>query len=509
MENERKRRCLIARVTMKDQNNIIKQLKMELTEVAVEMKLASSNKNRRQDRENSNELKHFMDGQDEYSSLIVKQTEEIQALDRQISEIEEKINEQHRNMGGVHASHHRHVTTQHTIRVLENRLNKATREFNDCLAQNSKLREQIQHLRSQRSVFDNIHKRLFKNLAKKKREQVELIEQSTMAFDQRDEAEQKMATLQDRNQKDLAQFNMEYKELMRQLDHDNDLKKFLLDKAQERWELAEALGNERKKNFEAKSERNAEQTLKEYLNAFKEIKKITGETENEKLVERFIEMEDQNFAMFSYVNEINNQLEQQTDNIKMLENQISTHRCDAEEIIENKNAELAQLACQYENKLKLESETSKTIKEQSDLLFELKKGIRTIFKNTNCSMEQIEKRLGNQNEVNDQNIMEYLAVIEEMANDMLKRHIITTSNQDSLAQATVHTDNDDSGPPPGADENIVINDDKNEDSLIHDMKNIRRRAEKQITAREKERAAAAAEKPQVQIRDNKKRKNKK
>ena len=110
----------------------------------------------------------------------------------------------------------------------------------------------------------------------------------------------------------------------------------------------------------------------------------------------------------------------------MLENQISTHRCDAEEIIENKNAELAQLACQYENKLKLESETSKTIKEQSDLLFELKKGIRTIFKNTNCSMEQIEKRLGNQNEVNDQNIMEYLAVIEEMANDMLKRHIITT-----------------------------------------------------------------------------------
>ena len=130
--------------------------------------------------------------------------------------------------------------------------------------------------------------------------------------------------------------------------------------------------------------------------------------------------------MYLDVNEINNQLEQQTDNIKMLENQISTHRCDAEEIIENKNAELAQLACQYENKLKLESETSKTIKEQSDLLFELKKGIRTIFKNTNCSMEQIEKRLGNQNEVNDQNIMEYLAVIEEMANDMLKRHIITT-----------------------------------------------------------------------------------
>ena len=89
-----------------------------------------------------------------------------------------------------------------------------------------------------------------------------MIEQSTQAFDQRDEAEQKMATLQDRNQKDLAQYNMEYKELMRQLDHDTALKKFLLDKAQERWELAESCANERKKNFEAKSERQAEKTLK-------------------------------------------------------------------------------------------------------------------------------------------------------------------------------------------------------------------------------------------------------
>ena len=78
-----------------------------------------------------------------------------------------------------------------------------------------------------------------------------------------------MATLQDRNQKDLAQYNMEYKELMRQLDHDTALKKFLLDKAQERWELAESCANERKKNFEAKSERQAEKTLKVRLIIYK------------------------------------------------------------------------------------------------------------------------------------------------------------------------------------------------------------------------------------------------
>merc|ERR1712168_78579 len=281
MENERKEKTLNARILRGTQETAIAQLEKELEELDTNMKLANSPGMKKQDRENSKTLKNFMMSQDEYLRLVNKETEDIQSLDRQISEIEEKINAQHRQMGGVHNSHQRHVTTQHTIRVLENRLNKATREFNEMLAQNAKLREDIQHLRNQRGIFDTIHKRLCKNLVGKKREQLELIEQSTQAFDQRDEAEQKMATLQDRNQKDLAQFNMEYKELMRQLDHDNDLKKFLLDKAQERWELAEALGNERKKNFEAKSERQAEKTLKEYLDAFRAIKTITGEDQNE------------------------------------------------------------------------------------------------------------------------------------------------------------------------------------------------------------------------------------
>jgi len=40
------------------------------------------------------------------------------------------------------------------------------------LAQNAKLREDIQHLRNQRGIFDTIHKRLCKNLVGKKREQV-------------------------------------------------------------------------------------------------------------------------------------------------------------------------------------------------------------------------------------------------------------------------------------------------------------------------------------------------
>merc|ERR1719234_1034060 len=359
------------------QQTAITQLEGEMNEIETEMKLASSCKNKKQDNENSEDLQNFM--KDEYAQRVLQETQEIQSLDRQISETEDKIKSQHRLMGGVHNSQQRHVTTQHTIRVLENRLNKATREFNDMLAKNAKLREQIQHLRSQRGVFDTIHKRLFKELVTKKREQLELIEQSTMAFDQRDEAEQKMATLADRNQKDIGQYNMEYKELMRQLDHDTALKKFLLDKAQERTEMAEGRANERKKNFEEKSERQAEKTLKEYLTAFKDIQKITGEERTEKLVERFIEMEDQNFAMFSYVNEINDQLEKQHDEIRALENEIQIYKADAEETIEEKKSKLKQIESVYHQKNSEHETMQLNMQDQERLLEQLRVGIKTIF----------------------------------------------------------------------------------------------------------------------------------
>jgi len=511
MENERKTKCVAARLTMETQQAALEQLDTEMQEIQVVMRRASSRKNRNQDRENFGDLRKFMEGQDEYSRLITGQEDEIQSLDREISEIEEKINCQHRNMGGVHASHQRHVTTQHTIRVFENRLNKATREFNDCLAQNAKLREEIQHLRSQRAVFDNIHKRIYKDLTSKKREQIELIEQTTMAFDQRDEAEQKMSALKDRNQKDLAQYNMEYKELMRQLDHDETLKKFLLDKAQERWELAEAVSNERKKSFEAKSERVAEGTLKEYLNAFKEIRKITGETQNTKLVERFIQMEDQNFTMYNYMNEISNQLEKETDLVRMIENQTSIHKADSEQILDQKRAECEILRKKFNQRNMVLENSKKELERQGDLHYNLKKGIKQIFENCGCSMEQIENKLGDQSEVNDQNIMEYLAIIEEMANNMMRRHIVVTSSEDCLSQATVHKENDFTGAAPLPDEAPIVQiEESSSDSVVHDIRNIRKQAIEQMKVRERERILAIAEKPQVHIKDTKiKRKNKK
>ena len=71
----------------------------------------------------------------------------------------------------------------------------------------------------------------------------------------------------------------------------------------------EALETERKKESQ-------EDSVETYEEAFERIKNLTGEDDLDLLVNRFIEVEDKNFALFNYVNEQNNEIETLNDAIQ-------------------------------------------------------------------------------------------------------------------------------------------------------------------------------------------------
>ena len=63
------------------QNKAIKQLESEETEIATEMKLASSLKNRKQDSVNTREIQSFTSNKEDYTNLIEKEKELIKGKD--------------------------------------------------------------------------------------------------------------------------------------------------------------------------------------------------------------------------------------------------------------------------------------------------------------------------------------------------------------------------------------------------------------------------------------------
>ncbi len=77
--------------------------------------------------------------------------------DKQIKALNGKILEQRQRMGGINSSKENNAMITKQIRILENRLDKALVKFNEALAHNRKLREQIDNLRRERVFGLFIH----------------------------------------------------------------------------------------------------------------------------------------------------------------------------------------------------------------------------------------------------------------------------------------------------------------------------------------------------------------
>ena len=84
------------------------------------------------------------------------------------------------------------------IDILENRLEVATKRFNIAVAQNTKLRNEIEDMLKERTQFTALWNKLINQLNTGKQIINDLIEQATIAFNQRDEELNKVQALRER-----------------------------------------------------------------------------------------------------------------------------------------------------------------------------------------------------------------------------------------------------------------------------------------------------------------------
>jgi predicted DNA-binding ArsR family transcriptional regulator len=109
-----------------------------------------------------------------------------------------------------------------------------TSKFNTVVTANGKMRDELNHLLKDRAHFNNLYQQLVSRLNSGKKLVVDLIEQATLAYDQREEAQNKLRALRERGEQDLQLQSQEMRELQRRLDHDVKLQEFLGVKGQRR-----------------------------------------------------------------------------------------------------------------------------------------------------------------------------------------------------------------------------------------------------------------------------------
>ncbi|KAI9137500.1 hypothetical protein BKA69DRAFT_1041689 [Paraphysoderma sedebokerense] len=374
MDTERKAYSEESRLLIKKQRSSIDQLKRDNEYLLDELKLIEQ---RLEDtKKNGSQSKKAEVLQEQ----LVAQT--IANLDAQITHLNKTIAEQREAIGGMNSSTQISQATQKQIRILENRLDKAFVKFNKALAVNKKMRAVIDNLRRERMVFGNVYRKFEKELGDQKKYMAEIIESSNSAYEARDEAQAKIVALKEKAEKEYQAYIQEIKELDRTLEQDRKLKSFLATKAADR--LGENINadgpkklkrlysiscieslfcsnsfsvrnnNELEKTVVAKSSQDLlSDTVSNYEKAFATIKQVTGVNDIDELVHRFKDVEDQNFSLFNYVNEINNEIEKLHEEINAIKREMSVLE------IENASLEEQNKKIMKELETKLQHVTSK------------------------------------------------------------------------------------------------------------------------------------------------------
>lgn len=146
---------------------------------------------------------------------------------------------------------------------------------------------------------------------------------------------------------------------------------------------------------------------------------MTGIKDIDELVDTIMAAEDQNFTLFNYVNELNQEIEQVEDQMADLKAEIEVYKGQGQTTDNQKKRVFKDLeetlqktedqADQYEKKHDLAARTINS----------LKSNIWKIFNESGCNTTSIFEILGD-NAISEQNLLQYLGIIEIRVTEVLQ-----------------------------------------------------------------------------------------
>ena len=372
--------------------------------------------------------------------------------------MKQKILHQRKSMGGVNAAKDNFSMIQKQIRILENRLDKALVKFNEAIAHNKTLRDTIDDLRRERIVFENIYRKMERELQERKQQMAQIIEVSNHAYEQRDAYQMEVAAIEQANRKEQEEFEEQMGELGRLLE--TELRLPTPARISTGTKVREALdvtGGARDEDMIASKgstwsqdkvdAHTSYERVQNFEDAFNKIKAATGITDIEELVRAFIRNEDHNFSLFNYVNEQNNEVEKLEEQIQMLRAEEQKHTAESGEDVQQHKQILKEL----EGKLQSTESMAEKYEMRCQELTRIIEGLRRGIQSLHDKLDEGDAVEGAEANVTESNMVSYLGKVERAANVLLAEYAAV---RDSLMRPPSPAADPRSPPPFGAEQSL-------------------------------------------------------
>ena len=107
--------------------------------------------------------------------------------------------------------------------MLENRLEKANQKFNESIGSNKTIRSEIDQLRKDKTIFENMYSKLESQLSSKRAEIGLIVDTANSAYEERDKVQAKIANLIQSSMKEQTEFNSEIQAVQDLIEKDDSM----------------------------------------------------------------------------------------------------------------------------------------------------------------------------------------------------------------------------------------------------------------------------------------------
>ncbi|XP_073081808.1 outer dynein arm-docking complex subunit 1 isoform X2 [Manis javanica] len=289
----------------------IQRLEEAWDKLQVQIRVAQSQVKRLRDSERLQTMGHLLKCQAQVQAKVGELQEQARALDQQIQEWDTRISAHGKDATTPGFILDQKIKVRRRLKILEDQLDRVTCRFDVQLAQNAALREELDLLRIERNCYLNVDRKFQKELQQLRHTVGGLMVSSTSAFAVREEAKSKTGLLRERAEQEAAQQRTEVQLLRRQIAHLDQLHRFLERKDHRQLDAAVVEKREKRAREAARGLRKTsqEELLPRDEDALIKLSRRTGESDPGLMVEKYLELEDRNFAEFNFVNEQNSGLE--------------------------------------------------------------------------------------------------------------------------------------------------------------------------------------------------------
>ncbi|XP_059239976.1 outer dynein arm-docking complex subunit 1 isoform X1 [Mustela nigripes] len=422
MEGERQAYSKEVHQRINKQLEEIQRLEGLRDKLQVQISVAQSQVKRLRDSERLENMGQLLKCRVQVQAEVKELQEQTRTLDKQIQEWEIRIFVLGKEVRAPGVILDQKVKIRQRIKILEDQLDRVTCRFDNQLVRNAVLREELDLLRIERNRYLNVDRKLQKEIELLRHMVSSLMVSSAAAYTVREEAKSKMDLLRERAEKEVAQKDAEVQTLQRQIAHLEQLHRFLKLKNSDRLPdpaVVEKRDKRAREVAEGLRKTSQEKLVMRCEDAMNKLSQLTGESDPDLLVEKYLEMEERNFAEFTFINEQNSQLEHLQEEINEMQKALASTRASEDFVRAQQEQERKDLEQRVDEVHAEALGVEANFQDMRGRLEKLKADLQQLFTRAKCDNTVIEDLLGVKTHMRDRDIGLFLGLIEKRLVELL------------------------------------------------------------------------------------------